>query len=138
MGKLFTVILLAILFLAPYRVSAADFDGSKPFLCAVTEAIECDEENGCRQGSLESMDIPQFVRVDLKRKKISANSRKEGEDKREAKIINFVRTDGALIMQGTQGHRAWSMVVGEKSGKMSASVSEDRVGFLLFGACTMP
>lgn len=136
MGKLFAVILLSIIFFAPYRVSAADFDGSKPFLCAVTEAIECDEENGCSQGTVESMDIPQFVRVDLKRKKISANRKVEGEERREAKIINFVRTDGALIMQGTQGHRGWSMVVGERSGKMSASVSEDQVGFLLFGACT--
>ncbi len=138
MGKLFAVILVSIFFLAPYGALAADFDGSKPFLCAVTEVVECDEENGCSEGTLESMDIPQFVKVDLKRKKISAKSRKESKEKREAKIIHSVRADGALIMQGTQGVRGWSMVVGEKSGKMSASVSEDNVGFILFGACTKP
>ena len=138
MAKLIAIILLTTFLLAPYRVSAADFDGSKPFLCAVINAVECVVEDGCRQGSLESMDIPQFVRVDLKRRKISANSKEEGEDKREAKIIKFVRTDGALIMQGVQGIRGWSMVVGERSGKMSASISEEQVGFLLFGACTMP
>ncbi len=137
MGKLFAIILLTIFFLAPYSVSAADFDGSKPFLCAVTEAVECDEENGCRQGTLKSMDIPQFVLVDLKKKMIFARLREEDEDRREAKIINFVRTDGKLIMQGTQGFRGWGVVVGEKSGKMSASISEEVVGFLLFGSCTL-
>lgn len=41
-----------------------------------------------------------------------------------------------MILQGVEGGRAWSMVIGKETGKMSATVADDQVGFVVFGACT--
>ncbi len=43
---------------------------------------------------------------------------------------------GNLIMQGGEAGRGWTLVISEETGKMSATISEDRVGFVIFGACT--
>jgi len=39
-------------------------------------------------------------------------------------------------MHGGQGGRGWSLVISEETGKMSATISEDQVGFVIFGAFT--
>ncbi len=137
MSRLSALLLLSFIFFAPQLVLASDFDGSKPFLCAVTEAIECDEDNGCSEVTVENMDIPQFIRVDSKKKMISAEVVSSKREKKKTAIKHLERINGKMILQGAEGGRGWSMVVGESSGKMSASISEDQVGFLLFGACTM-
>ena len=137
MGKLYAVLFLLIVFLTPYRVLASDFDGSKPFLCAVTEAIECSEDNGCSEVTVENMGIPQFIRVDFVKKLIVGDVESSSGEREKTAIKHLERVDGKMIMQGAERGRGWSMVVGESSGKMSASISEDRTGFLIFGACTM-
>jgi hypothetical protein len=40
-------------------------------------------------------------------------------------------------MHGAQDRFGWSMVISEK-GKMTLTVSGDREGFIVFGACTVP
>jgi hypothetical protein len=39
-------------------------------------------------------------------------------------------------MQWMHNGRGWTLVISEESGKMSATISDDQVGFVLFGACT--
>jgi hypothetical protein len=41
-----------------------------------------------------------------------------------------------LSLQGPEGGRAWSLIIAKKTGKMSATVSDDQVGFVIFGAWT--
>ena len=49
---------------------AADFDGSEPLMCSFGEAIECDDGAECREVSLESIDAPDFVKLDFRKKQI--------------------------------------------------------------------
>jgi hypothetical protein len=51
-------------------------------------------------------------------------------------IKNFERVDGRLILQGAENGRAWSIVIFEENGKMSATISDEEAGFVVFGACT--
>lgn len=51
-------------------------------------------------------------------------------------IKNFARIDGGIIMQGVQADCGWTIRISEETGKMSASVAGEQVGFILFGACT--
>jgi hypothetical protein len=121
--------------LVPYHVFAADFDGSTPLLCAVTDAMECNAGDGCQETTVEIMNIPQFVKVDFEQKKISAV--RENDAKRFASIKNSERAEGKLIMQGTsENGRGWSVIISEETGKMSAAITDDQFGFVLFGACT--
>ena len=51
--------------------------------------------------------------------------------------------DGKLILQGAedglievQDGAAWSIAISEETGKMILTESADRMGFVIFGACT--
>jgi hypothetical protein len=126
MNKFIILLFASLIFLIPYTADASSL------LCAVTEATECDMD-GCQKVTAEDMNITPFVRVDLQDKMISTVGGKE--DKRESAFRNYKKADGKIIIQGDENGRAWSMVIEEDSGKMSATVSEEEVGFVVFGAC---
>ena len=124
---------LFLICITPLIAFAGDFDGSVPLICAVIETIECGEDGKCQNGTADSINIPQFLKINFKTKTISG---KRGEEKKTTKIENMERSDGKLILQGTQTRKGWSMVIDETTGKMAITASGDQVGFVVFGACT--
>ena len=134
MGKIIGIFLAMCMCIVPSQVMAADFDGSVPLLCASISAIECGIENGCEAGTAESVDFPQFIRIDFEGKQIGT-IRTSGE-KRTTSIKNLEKIDGKMIMHGAENGRGWSAVIVEETGKFSVAVSGDQVGFVVFGACT--
>jgi len=132
MFKLKVVSLILFVCILPHKLTAAQYDGSVPLLCVPIQAIDCDVEENCVRGSAASENIPQFLRIDFKEKIISAVD-KSGK---KASIKTLERIDGKLIIQGIQKGRGWTMVISEQTGKMSATITDDQVGFVVFGACT--
>jgi hypothetical protein len=120
--------------LVPYSAIAGRYDGSVPLICAVIEAIECAAGVECQRGTAESIDFPQFVKIDFQEKMLSTLD--DGDRRRTTPIKNLERINGSLIMQGMEGSRAWNLLVTQATGKMSATVADDQVGFVIFGACT--
>ena len=53
-------------------------------------------------------------------------------------IENMERSDGKLVLQGTQNNKGWSMLINEATGKMTITATDDQVGFMVFGACINP
>jgi hypothetical protein len=102
-------------------------------LCSVINAAEFSLEEGCFEGTAESFELPQFIRLDLKNNIISEVG--ENTKKRSSKIINLKRIDTKLILQGIENGRSWSVIVEEKTGKMSATASDEGIGFVVLGAC---
>jgi hypothetical protein len=134
MKKLHLLILsLFLICITPLMALAGDFDGSVPLICAVIETIECGEDGKCQNGTADNINIPQFLKINFKTKTISG---KKGEEEKTTKIENMERSDGKLILQGTQTSKGWSMVIDETTGKMTITASGDQVGFVVFGACT--
>lgn len=132
---------LLIIFIMPLPVTAGDFDGSQPLLCAFMDIIECNAGGECFEVTAESVNAPQFLRIDFRKKNISA-TRASG-DKRTTKIERMERIDGKLVLQGVEdgeeGVRdglGWSLAIGEATGKLVLTASGDQVGFVIFGACT--
>jgi hypothetical protein len=120
--------------LAPHGVQAAGkFDGSVPMLCVPTVVTECGADGDCRRGTAASVNLPEFLKVDLKAMKVYA----EGMG-RESPIRNLEHLDGTLIIQGGQNGRGWTMTITEETGKMSSTISTEGEGFIIFGACTLP
>ena len=134
MGKNIAIMIVMSILIMSYKMAHADLNESEPLLCAVIKAVECDVESGCQEGSVEGMNLPRFIKIDFNKNKISA--KKEDGDKRETNIKNIERVDNKVIMQGSEQGRGWSIVIGKDTGKMSATVSADEVGFVVFGACT--
>ncbi|MDH3597232.1 MAG: hypothetical protein OEM93_20535 [Rhodospirillales bacterium] len=129
------VFFVASLGLLAGPVSAAGFDGSKPLICASIEAFDCASGGDCLKGTAESMNVPQFIRLDFKGK-VAKATRPDGEE-RISKFGNMTQNDGALILQGVQGGLGWSMTIAQDGGKMALTAAGEEVGFVIFGACTL-
>jgi hypothetical protein len=122
---------------------AGDFDGSKPLLCALIDIVECGPGGNCQQLTAEDVGIPRFLKVNFKEKKITATQ--ASGNKKNTTIKNSEHIDGKLILQGAEdgieGVRdgvGWSLAIAEDTGKMVLTASGDDVGFVVFGACTLP
>lgn len=126
-----TMVLICV---TPLLISAGNLDGSVPLLCAVVETFECSENGDCQQGTAQSINFPQFLKINFKTKIISGN--RVGGEERTTKIENMEHSNGKLILQGTQNGKGWSMVITEAIGKMTVTASDEEVGFIVFGACT--
>ena len=132
---------LICLLITPLSVMAQVFDGSKPLYCAIADVIECVPGGECQEVMPENVNLPNFLFINFKKKKITAS--KEGGVQRTSKIENRERVDGKLIVQGiedgVEGVKdglGWSIAISESTGKMVVTGSGDQVGFVMFGACT--
>ena len=61
--RLLITILLVIFFL-PSQVLAEDFDGSTPLIYAVIEIFDCGSGENCQPGNAQSINLPQFLKID--------------------------------------------------------------------------
>jgi hypothetical protein len=130
----FAILILLSSLVAAGSASAGDFDGSKPLLCAPGEAIDCAARGECLQVSPGDLNLPRFITVDVRGKRLSGTP-SGGEEQRTA-IQNVQSVDGKLILQGAENGRGWSMVIDQATGDLAASVADQYNGFVLFGACT--
>jgi len=116
----------------------ADFDGSKPLICSLAQLIECDYGAECMSVTAESIDAPDFVELDFKKKKFistTAGERMEPDD-----IISVRDLENHLIAQGAQGSTrfdplGWSISINKTTGNAVLTASGDDAGFVIFGAC---
>jgi len=120
---------------------AANFDGSKPLLCSLGQVIECDAGSECRSVSHQSVDAPDFVKLDAKKKKLQATT--AGVTSEPDTIDNVQKLGNRLILQGTQGGTegardalGWSMSINHETGQMVLAGAGENAGFVVFGACT--
>ncbi len=136
MNKLIVFILITIPFLLPANSAIAELDTSSPLLCSIINVAEYSLEEDCFEGTAETFDLPQFIRIDFQNNVISEVG--VNNTQRKSKITNLKRVDNSLIMQGIENGRSWSVIVDRETGKLSATASEVQVGFVVFGACTSP
>ncbi|MBK5095364.1 MAG: hypothetical protein JJE32_06750 [Deltaproteobacteria bacterium] len=135
--KRLPLVLFALFLCGAFSKSAtAAFDGSSPLLCVPIEVMECGANEGCFETTAESVNIPQFIRIDFQ-KKTASGTLVDGAV-REVGIERMERENGMIVIQGGQQGRGWSATIGEETGKMTLTASGDRFGFIIFGACTSP
>jgi len=133
MHKIALYIAALYLCTVPGPLAAAQFDGTEPLLCAVVQVVECEAHGKCHPVSIETASLPRFLDVNFEEKIISATE--ESDIKDVSKIRNFERVNDRLIVQGAENGRGWTIVISEETGEMSATVSDEAVGFVVFGAC---
>lgn len=138
-----STLIAAFVFYVAIPAVAGDFDGSKELICSIMDIVECGPGGKCQQVTAEDVGIPNFLKINFKNKKISA-THADGT-KRSTDIENFETIDGKVIIQGAEdgieGVRdglGWSLALAEETGKMVITASGDEVGFVIFGACTVP
>jgi hypothetical protein len=124
-------LLSLVLALAPSGLRAASLDTSKPLVCSLTEAAECDGVATCTDVTLEQLDLPALWRVDFVAKQLSSH-----DGQRTSPIAALETLDTALVLQGHQNGRGWTLVVERATGHLSASAADAEGAFVLAGSCT--
>ncbi len=120
---------------------AADFDGSETLLCSFGQIVECDLGSECRSVTNESIDAPDFVKLDFRRKQITAISAGVETDPDDIDfVINLANYVVAQAVQGgAEGAAdtlAWSVTINHATGQMVVTAAGENAGFVVFGACT--
>jgi hypothetical protein len=123
---------LALLMLAfPVASRAGGVSGSKPMLCAVTDARDCSHDADCVSAAPEELNLPPFLVVDAKAKQIS-----EYQGERKSPVQTVLEKDGNVVLQGYE-ERAWSMVISKETGKLlSVGTGGPDGAFVVSGICT--
>ena len=119
----------------------AEFDGSEPLLCSFARIVECDLGSECRQVSHDSVDAPEFVKLDFKRKQVVAiTGGVETEPDDIGFVINLANYVVAQAVQGgaegTADSLAWSATISHATGQIVVAAAGENAGFVVFGACT--
>jgi hypothetical protein len=118
--------------------AAATYDGSAPLVCAATTVTACDAEGRCQSGTAAGVNFPSIFKVDAKAMKLRNLHAVKGSQGVESSIRNVDHANGKMILSGAEGERGWSVLIHESTGKMSAAVSGDGEGFVIFGQCALP
>jgi hypothetical protein len=142
MNRVTPVVLLAGFMTLSTPGSAAPFDGSKNMLCATQYVSQCDTGADCVNVTPESVNLPDFIHIDVAGKLISPTP----ESGREATtpIERSEILDGKLMLQGAddgvedvRDGLGWTIAINEETGKMVISASGDGFATVVFGACTL-
>ncbi len=112
---------------------AGDITGAEKLICAPIVAVECELSGDCSKGTAESINVPQFFRIDIGQKLVTGEE--AGGNMRKSAISSVIKNDGALILQGAQLGRGWSANIKLKTGKMVVTVSAEDIAIILFGSC---
>ncbi|MGF6754958.1 hypothetical protein P3T16_002352 [Paraburkholderia sp. GAS42] len=108
---------------------AADFDGSKPLVCATIDAHDCDPGQICLRALPAELGAPQFLRIDFAKKTVVGPVR--------ATPIRFMENgQGQIVMQGTELGYAWTIALDKATGSLAVTLVNREDTLVLFGACT--
>jgi hypothetical protein len=78
--------------------------------------------------------VPDFVIIDTKKGTISTT--KASGLNRFTEFTKSERKEGLIYLQGVEGGRAFSFVIHEATGRMTAAIARDGLSVTVFGACT--
>jgi hypothetical protein len=115
-------------------VFADDVTGSDSLLCYGLSAARCQNGEACEAVEPWRLNIPDFVKLDLRVKRIQTTA--GSNDQRETPLQSVQRNNGTILIQGTQGERAFSWLITETSGEGTLSVAGVGQGVTVFTVCT--
>jgi hypothetical protein len=127
--RLALVAVTAMTALGSATLEAAEFDGSKPLVCATVDAHACDPGKVCLRALPAELGAPQFLRIDFAKKTVAGPQR--------TTQIRFMQTDqNQILLQGTEFSFAWTMVLDREDGTITVTLVNSENALVLFGACT--
>jgi hypothetical protein len=132
--EMFVSLLTAVLLVWAQAAWADDLSGADRFLCTAVQATLCIEDGECAVDLPWNLNIPQFIEVDVEAKQL-ATTTASGLN-RKTPIEHLSRSEGTIVFHGFEKGRAFSWVISEHSGRVTAAVAADGLAVSVFGACT--
>ncbi|MGV1014732.1 MAG: hypothetical protein ACOYB4_07155 [Methyloceanibacter sp.] len=122
--------LLASACLLPVTASAAT--GS--YICAFSDVYECETVTGCKRASLNAINIPEFIVIDLDKKQLTGAS--IGNNHRTEDIEGMTSDDKHIFLHGQQDEETWNATITLETGALSGGITSGLSSFAVFGNCT--
>lgn len=134
-GKMFGIAAFSLLAMLPLSsVAAENLTGKDNLVCASIHVLACDKDNHCMQGPPSSFEVPYFMFVDFDKKQVRATS-EEGEVAISPIKESHV-TNQAIILQGFENGRGWTLAIGRADGKLTLASAGSDIHFAISGNCT--
>jgi len=134
MRTVFRVAVAAMIVAAPAILRADDLRGSDRLLCSAVQATACIDGGDCIMDVPANLNVPQFIEVDLAAKRLQTT--KASGENRATPVEHLRREGGTIVLQGYEGERAFSIMINEATGSLTAAVARDGRTVAVFGACT--
>lgn len=115
--------------LSPGAAIAADFDGSKPLMCAPSEAVEFHPGGALVKERPADIGAPSFLRVDIANRTITG-------PKRATPIKYMEKDDKQILLQGTELNFGWTLALDQRIGEMTLTFVDRAGAVVLTGRCT--
>jgi len=122
--------LIASACLVPAPSSAA----SGAYICAMSEAYECQTVTGCKRVSLDAINLSEFIVLDLDKKQLTSAAMDEAP--RTEDIEGLTSTDKVIYLQGTQDQETWNATVSLETGALAGGITSGKSSIAIFGNCT--
>ena len=129
-----TIAIASGLLLASGAVVADSVEGVDRMVCSTGQAQICLETGSCYAATPWELSVPDFVLIDMKKRTI-ATTKASGQNRSTA-FSRADRADGLINVQGVEGGRAFSIVIHELTGRLTAAIARDGITVTVFGACT--
>lgn len=120
---------LMIMLVSSTAAAQDTFDGSKTLLCASIEAFDCVSGEACLNDLPEVIGAPQFLKIDFAGQKIIG-------PKRTTPVLHQEKSEEQILLQGKELDMGWVMALDRLTGKFSATLTNRKGVFVIFGACT--
>lgn len=131
MNKILLGLFTGLLASSAWGDSVAD---SQRLLCSSSQVSMCFETGQCHVVMPWEVSVPQFIVVDLKKKTVATT--KGSAEQRMTPISNMSKADGLIYLQGFEAGRAFSFIIDETLGTLTASIARDGLSVSVFGNCT--
>jgi len=128
------IALAAMTVLLSAEALADDLTGKDRFLCSAQTATACSEDGQCFTGTVYELNMPQFVEVDLKTKRVTT-TQASGLN-RATDLKSVLRQDDTIALQGSEYGKTFSFVISETTGYLTVAVATDGWTMSVFGSCT--
>jgi hypothetical protein len=115
-------------------VLADDVSGSDSLLCYGLSAARCEPGAACEAVEPWRLNLPDFVKLDLRGKRLQSTA--ASNTQRETALESVQRDNGTILIQGSQGERAFSWLITETSGEGTLSIAGVGQGVTVFTVCT--
>ena len=119
--------LIASLCALPVAASA------ESYICAVGEVYECEAVTGCKRVSTDTINLSEFVVVDVDKKQMTEGA--IGENSETEDIEGLTSTDKAIFLHGTQDQETWNATISLENGSFTGGITSSPSSFALFGHC---
>lgn len=120
--------------LAAGSLAADPLGDAHNILCTVLDTHVCVEAAGCADVLAEELNVPRFIQVDTRAKKLST-TRASGEN-RETTAASVQRDAGQITLQGVESGRAFSLFISESTGLATFAAAAEGRSVSVFGVCT--